>query len=228
MLYDDKYLNHFFNISCGRARLVDFAGYTVNATKAPGVPAAVAAKGLALADKREAFMASVVKRLAGSGSTQTNTKNEQDQWDDIHDFLTETDVKIIRPAYFGKPGIADIYPAKLGGLTASTQAKRLPNFEAYTEALEANEALLTAAPGKAARKLLEAYRAVADAKDQGESGVATLIQDMGPEAVALCWALWDVHCAGLAAYPRNPEKAAALFNYGLLPRKKRGAKQPVA
>ncbi len=223
MLYADKYDNHFLNITCGRARFADFAGYTVNALKAAGTPAALAALAGPLASAQAAFLTDVARRTTGGGSTQDNTQAEDTQWTAIRAFLAETDTVTLRPAYFKNAvGLQAIYPAKLGGLTEATKGTRLAKFEAYVQALEAAAPRLTPAPGKAARKLLDAYRAVADTKDTGENAVAGLIQQLGPQAVALCEALFDVHCTGLATYSRTPALAAALFNYGLLPKKKRG------
>ena len=229
MLYDDKYANHFLNIVCGRARFADFALYTVNALKAAGTPPALAALAAPLGTAQAAFLTDVAKRTTGGGGSQDNTLAENTQWTAIHAFLTETDVVTIRPAYFKDAvGLKAIYPAQLGGLTEATKGTRLAKFEAYVLALEAAAPKLTAAPGKAARKLLEAYRVVADAKDTGENAVAGLIQQLGPKAVALCEALFDVHCTGLAAYARTPAQAAALFNYGLLPNRTSRAAKPKA
>lgn len=229
MLYDDKYANHFFNIECGRARFGDFAGYTLTAIQAPDMPAALTALVPGLEEVLTDFRADVVTRIGADGITQENTETEDDVWDDIHEFLTETDVVVLRPAYFKNPkGLKKIYPNKFGALTESAKSTRLDNFEAYTQALEAAEAVITNVPGKAARKLLEKYRTVAETKDAGQSGVASIIQRLGPKAEAVCWALWDVHCAGLAAFSRQPKRVKSLFNYGLLPRKKRGAKKAKA
>jgi hypothetical protein len=229
MLFDDKYDNHFLNIVCGRARFIKFGDYTLTAIQAADMPAGVMALTPGLKAALADFRADVVTRIGADGTTQANTETEDDQWDDIHEFLTRTDVKILRPAYFDDAkGLKEIYPQKLGGLTESTKPNRLPNFEAYTLALEAAEDIITDAPGKAARKLLEKYRDVAETKDAGESGVASIIQLLGPKAEAVCWALWDVHCAGLHAFSRQPKRVKALFDYGQLPRKKRGAKKKAA
>ena len=227
MSYADKYINHILNIECGRARFADFAAYTLNAVKAPGLPAALAAQAAPLGAAQAAFLADVVKRTGGGGTAQGNTATENEQWDVIRAFVAKTDVVTIQPAYFDNAaGLNAIYPAKLSGLTKATKGTRLAKLEAYVKALEAAAPALTAAPGAAARQLLVAYRAVADVKDTGENAVASTIEALGPKAVALCWALWDVHCTGLAAYSRTPDRAAVLFNYGLLPKKKRGKAKP--
>lgn len=221
MIYDDKYAIHFFNIECGRARFGDFGDYALTAIKAPGMPAALAALAPPLEAALTDFRGDVVTRIGADGITQVNTETEDDVWDDIHEFLTRTDVIILRPAYFDdKKGLKEIYPHKLGGITESLKPNRLTNFEAYTQALEAAKDVITDAPGKAARKLLEKYRKVAETKDAGQSGLAGLIERLGPKAEAVCWALWDVHCAALHVFSREPKRAKALFNYGLLPRRK--------
>jgi hypothetical protein len=225
MLFEDKYENHFLNIECGRARFVDFATFTLNAVKATGVPAALAALAPGLTTAITAFGTDVVTRTATSGTTQTNTATEDEQWKVIKAFITATDVKTVQPAYFeNAKGLTKIYPNKLGGLTQAKKGVRLSLFEAYVQALEAATPVLTDVPGKAARALLVQYRAVAATKDSAESGVNALIKQLGPKAEAVCWALWDVHCNALAAYPRNPKQAAGFFNYTLLPAKKRGPK----
>jgi len=228
MIYDDKYDNHFLNIECGRKRFTDFATYTLNALEVPGMPALLKALAPPLRTVLASFGDKVVDRVGTDGSTKDNTADEDDQWDDIQEFITETDVKVVRPAFFKKPGLNKIYPNRLRGLTQSKKTDRLTNFEAYVKALEAAEDLLTDAPGKAARKLLVDYRKVAITKDQGESQEATLIELLGPEAEALCWALWDVHCTALQVYARTPAQAAALFDYGGLPRRKSRAKAKAA
>lgn len=134
-------------------------------------------------------------------------------------------MKVVRPAFYKKTGLNKIYPNKLRGLTQSKKTDRLTKFEAYAKALEDARELLTGAPGKAAHKLLAEYRKVAVSKDQGESQEATLIELLGPEAEVVCWALWDVHCTSLQEYSRTPTQAAALFDYGSLPRKKRLSKK---
>ncbi|WP_210513672.1 hypothetical protein [Hymenobacter terricola] len=227
MLFDDKYDNHFLHIDCGRAKFITFADYTLTAVSKPDAPAALAALAPALALVLAAFGGHVVARTGGGGTAQTATATEDGQWTAIKAFITETDVKAVRPAYFGNDeGLLTIYPAKLGGLTQASKATRLTKFEAYVQALEGAAALLTAAPGQAARLLLKDYRAVASTKAGTKSGVTALIGKLGPEAEAVCWALWDVHCAGLAVYARSPRLAAALFDYALLPTKKRGTPPP--
>jgi hypothetical protein len=228
MLYADKYDNHFLHIECGRKRFTDFATYTLNALGLPGRPDGLAALADPLREKLASFSGKVVERVGTDGSTKDNTADEDDQWDDIQEFIHETDVKVVKPAYYGKPGLNKVYAVGLKGLTQSKKPDRLPNFEAYVKALEAAKDLLTTAPGKAARQLLEDYRRVATTKDQGESSEATLIELLGPEAEAVCWALWDVHCTGLQVYARTPDQAAALFDYGLLPRRKSRAKNKAA
>ena len=225
MLFEDKYENHFLNISCGRARFVDFATFTLNAVKAAGAPAALAALAPGLNTVIGAFGADVVTRTTTGGTTQTNTATEDQQWTAIQAFITATDVKTVQPAYFDNAkGLTKIYPNKLSSLTQALKGVRLTRFEAYVQALEAATPVLTDAPGKAARALLKQYRDVAATKDSGESGVATLIKQLGPKAEAVCWALWEVHCNALSAHSRNPEQAAGYFNYTLLPPKKRGPK----
>lgn len=217
MLYADKYENHFLNIDCGRARFADFSRFTLNALKSSTTPA-LTALGPGFDATLQAFSADVVTRTGSGGATQGETASENAQWDAIKAFISRTDKVAVQPAFIDHPeGLKTIYPAKLSGLTQATKGTRLAKLEAYVKALEAAAPTLPAKVGQDARKLFINYRTLADTKDAGQTAVATLIQELGPEAVALCEALWQVHCTALAAYYATPHLAATYFNYGLLP-----------
>ena len=156
--------------------------------------------------------------MAGGGATQGSTASEGEQWDAIKAFIHTTDIEVVQPAYHASaPDLLAIYPDKLGGLTQSKHDFRFSCFTVYTEALEAREEKITEAPGKAARVLLEAYKTVADTKQGAEKAVTDIIATLGPDALALCAALWEVHTLALYTFRATPALAAAFFDYDLLP-----------
>ncbi len=221
MMYAEKYLNHFLFIVAGRARFATFARYTLNGLRLPGTPKALQA----LADPFEAalakFEAGIVQRVAGSGATQGSTASEGEQWTAIKDFIHTTDVEVVQPAYHASAlDLLAIYPDKLSGLTQTKHGFRLSRFTAYTEALEARTGKITKDPGKAARVLLEAYKTVANTKQGAEKAVTDTIATLGPDANALCAALWEVHTLALYTFRATPALAAAFFDYDLLPKHK--------
>ena len=224
MRYADKYENHFLNIVAGRARFAEFALYTLNAVGAAGTAAPVAKLKAPLQVALDTFQAFVVDRATGSGDTQAQTATENEQWTLMRTFILDTDVELLKPTYNkDKPALKTFYPQKISGLRQATKSLRQSRFEAYVEALEAAEAKIGPEAGKQARALLATYKNISDNKDAAESAVASIIQELDPASEALRWALWDVHCAALSAYSRNPGKAGALFDYSLLPVKKRGS-----
>ena len=224
MRYAEKYENHFLNIVAGRARFGEFAAYTLNALGAAGVPAPVTDLKAPLEEALVTFRTFVVERASGSGDTQTQTASENEQWQLMREFITDTDVVLLKPTYHKeKATLLTFYPQKISGLRQATKSLRISRFTAYVQALEAAADKIGAEAGQQARALLDTYQQVANTKDLAESTVADLIQELSPAAEALCWALWDVHCAALYAYRRTPGRAAALFDYALLPIKKRGS-----
>lgn len=227
MLYADKYDNHFLNIDCGRARFADFSRFTGNALGQASAPPALAALAPGFAKTLQAFADDVVTRTGRGGTTQGNTEAEDAQWAAIKAFISRTDKVAVQPAFVDNPaGLSAIYPARLSGLTQASKGTRLAKFAAYVQALEAAAPALAAKAGQDARQLLKDYQALADEKDAGQADVSTLIQQLGPKAVALCEALWQAHCVALATHWATPHLAAAYFNYGLLPAKKRGPGKP--
>ena len=218
MRYAEKYENHFLNITAGRARFGEFATYTLNALAAPGLPKVVTDQRTPLRTVLDVFMNFVADRTGSGGGTQTQTATEDQQWELMKKFIKQTDVKLIQPAYYDDPAaLKTFYPNKLGELTQANKNVRIPRFTAYVKALEAAEEKIGPEAGQEARELLTTYQTIANTKDTAESTVADLIKELGPAANDLCWALWDVHCAALHAYSRNPGRAAALFDYSLLP-----------
>lgn len=221
MMYADKYLNHFLFIVAGRARFAAFARYVLNAIRRPGTPEVL----LELADAFEVilvkFEKGLVQRVAGAGATQGNTATEEEQWTLIKAFINKNQIEVVNPAYHeSAKDMLAIYPDKLGGLTQSKHDFRLSRFTAYTEALEARAERISEAPGVAARLLLLDYKEVYDIKQSDEKGVTDTIATLGPDAKALCWALWGIHTTALNFYKDTPELAAAFFDYDILPQHK--------
>ena len=222
MMYADKYQNHFLFIVAGRARFATFARYVLNGLRLPGTPAALQALVPAFEEALTKFEAGIVRRVAGGGTAQGSTATEEEQWALIKTFIHNTDVEVVKPAYHKSPAdLLKIYPDKLSGLTQTKHDFRLSRLTAYTEALEARKGKITDAPGKAARALLDDYEEVADTKQGAEKAVADTIAALGPDAEALCRALWEVHTLALYTFRAAPAQAAAFFDYDLLPQNKR-------
>ncbi|UOQ97947.1 hypothetical protein MUN81_00255 [Hymenobacter sp. 5317J-9] len=225
MLYADKYENHFLNIETSRGRLAEFARYTATALDAPGTPAALAALAPALGAALTAFDGGLSNRTAGSGSTQSGTRTEDAVWRQVQALVQELDVTKVKPAYFGQPAeLLAVYPDKLSGLTQAPKTKRLARFRAYVEALEARAKKLGADGGARARALLTQYGAATAGKQTAQKAVRDSIATLGPDAEALCAALWEVHTGALWAHRAAPAQAAAYFDYALLATPARKAK----
>lgn len=123
------------------------------------------------------------------------------------------------PVYCAKPdGLLALYPDQHSGLTQAPLPLRIPRLTAYAEALEARAATLGADAGQRARTLLGQYEAIYTAKQQADKDTADTIAALGPDAIAVCERLWEVHLAALGLYRTQPAKARAFFNYGLLPK----------
>lgn len=217
---DDKYENFLATLRASRPVLAAFADFTVAAVGAAGVDALIAAQLPGLAAARADFRTGLVERTAGSGSTQTGTSSEETAFAAFKAFLTDTNTRYLQPRFLDHPTEEAIfYPDKLGGLTQARVGKRLARLTAYTQAVEAaaGAAALPAALGPQARALLTAYAATADTKATGRAHLQDTIAGLGPDAVALAEALWDVHTAALFAHRRAPLQARKYFDYASLP-----------
>jgi len=217
-MYDERYDNHFRRLQASRDTFAAFADYTLEALK----PAAVAKL---LRDERPALQAALDKfrqglsgRTTGSGQRQSGTQTEDQAFKSLKELVQATDKKLLQPRFYDYPAEkALFYPDKLGGLTQAPKTKRITRFTAYVQQLEAHADASLQAAGAQARALLTAYAAATAVKNQGGKTVKDIISALGPDALALADALWDVHCAALYVHRREPAQAPTYFNYSLLP-----------
>jgi hypothetical protein len=226
---DDKYENFMANLRASRPALATFADFTVTAVGAPGVDALIGAQLPGLTAARAKFRAGLVTRTVGSGGSQAGTATEETAFAEFNKFLTDTDVRHLRPYFLDHPASeATFYPDKLSGLTQAPKGKRLARLTAYTEALEAapkppktpapeGPAFLPVALGPKARTLLTAYEAAASSKTKSRTTLTDSITAQGPDFDALAEALWDVHTAALFVHRRAPKMARKYFDYASLP-----------
>jgi hypothetical protein len=225
-MYEDKYENFFLNITAGRARFAEFAGYTRTALLAPGLPPELAALAPPFEAALAAFVAGVAGRTASAGAAQGGTRAEDAVWADFRAFIKATDVTLIQPAFYQDPAaLLAYYPDKVGGLTQAPKRLRLPRLMAYVQALQTYNKPIATKAGAPAAALLAQYQAATAGKDQAQSSVQDAIASLDPSRLALCAQLWEVHTTGLYVYRATPRRAAALFNYTLLP-KNRPAPKP--
>lgn len=223
---DDKYENFMANIRAARPVLAAFADFTVAAVGAAGVDALLTAQLPGLTAARAAFQTSLVTRTTGSGRRQTGTSSEDTAFAAFKAFIKDTDTRHLQPYFLDHPAEgATFYPDKLGGLTQAPKPKRLSRLTAYTQALEAAPPPAQAAAGSAlpptlgaqARALLVAYAAADAVRTSGRTTLQDTIASLGPDAVALAEALWDVHTAALFVHRRDPQQARKYFDYASLP-----------
>ncbi|MFD2718890.1 hypothetical protein ACFST9_09195 [Hymenobacter monticola] len=106
--------------------------------------------------------------------------------------------------------------------------ERLTRLTAYTEALEASPDAAVKAQGTPARALLKKYEKASTAKTQARTALQGTLDELGPAAVAVAEALWDVHLAALYAHRRQPLTARKYFDYASLPNRVYPKKQTAA
>lgn len=218
-MYEDKYENFFLNITAGRARFAEFAGYTRTALLAPGLPPELAALAKPVEAALAAFVAGVASRTAGAGAAQGGTRTEDAAWAALKAFVKSTDVTLIQPAFYQDPAaLLAYYPDKPSGLTQAPKKLRLPRLMAYVQALQTYSKTIATKAGPQAAALLAQYQAATADKDQAQNSVQDAIASLDPSRQALCAQLWEVHTTGLYVYRATPRRAAALFNYTLLPK----------
>ena len=218
-MYEDKYENFFLNSTAGHARFAEFAGYTRTALLAPGLPPELAALAKPLEAALAAFVAGVAGRTASAGAAQGGTRTENAVWQEFKTFIKATDVTLIQPAFYRDPAaLLAYYPDKQSGLTQAPKRLRLPRLMAYVQALQTHNKAIATKAGPPAAALLAQYQAATADKDQAQSSVQDAIASLDPSRQALCAQLWEVHTTGLYVYRATPRRAAALFNYTLLPK----------
>lgn len=215
---NDKYENFFLHLKVTPEALATFGDFTATAVAAPGVEALVAGHGKALATAVAALREDVVTRRGQGGSSQASTSTEQTAFAAFKGFLTATDKKVLTPyLYDHADERATYYPAKLAGLTQAPVKLRLTRLTAYTEALEAAPDKAVRDQAAPARALLTAYEQASTTKTKARTSLQGAIGELGPAAVAVAEALWDVDTAARYAHRRTPAKARQYFNYASLP-----------
>lgn len=215
---NDKYENFFLHLKISPEGLATFGDFTATAVAAPGVDAVVAGHGPALATAVAALRTEVVARRGQGGSSQTSTSTEQTAFDAFKAFISATDAKVLNPYLFDHADErATYYPNKLSGLTQASVKQRLSRLTTYTEALEASPAKAVRDQAAPARALLTAYAQASTTKTKARTGLQAAIGELGPAAVAVAEALWDVDTAARYAHRRAPMQARQYFNYASLP-----------
>jgi hypothetical protein len=195
---------------------------------APGVEALVAGQGKALGSAVAELREDIVTRQGKGGSSQTGTSTTQTAFDAFKGFINATDKKVLTPYFYDHADERPTYyPDNLGGLTQAPVKYRLARLTAYTQALEAAQDKAVHEQATPARALLTAYEQAGTTKTQARTGLLAAIGELGPAAVAVAEALWDVHTAAVFAHRRAPIKARQYFDYASLPNRVY-AKKPVA
>lgn len=218
-MHEDKYENFFLNMTAGRSRFAEFAGYTRTALLAPGLPPELGALAQPFEAALATFVAGVASRTSGAGAAQGGTRTEDAVWADIKAFVKATDITLIQPAFYHDPAaLLAYYPDKVSGLTLAAKKLRLPRLMAYVQAVQTYNKAIAGKAGAQAAALLTQYQAATAEKDKAQSSVQDAIASLDPSWQALCAQLWEVHTTGLYVYRATPRRAAALFNYTLLPK----------
>jgi hypothetical protein len=214
----DKYENFFLHLRASREGLAKFAEFTATAVAAPGIEALVAGHGAALTAAVAELRADLVTRQGQGGSAQTGTSAESQAFEAFKTFLKATDTKVLRPyLYDHADEEKTYYPDKLTGLTQARVKDRATRLTAYVQALQAAADAGVKAQAPAAAALLKAYTKAAAAKTKARTDLQGTIAELGPGALAVAEALWDVHTAAGYAHRREPGQARRYFDYASLP-----------
>lgn len=229
----DKYENFFLHLKTSREGLAAFADFTATAVAAPGTDALVAEQAARLTAAVAGLRQDMTARQGLGGGSQTGTSAEQTAFEAFKAFVTTTDVKVLKPYLFDHAAEqATYYPNKLSGLTQAAVKARLTRLTAYTKALEAAPDKTVQAQAAPARALLTAYEKAGSAKTKARTNLQQTIADLGPAALAVAEALYDVHTAACYVHRREPTQARQYFGYASLPNrtypKKKAAARKVA
>ena len=225
---NDKYENFFLHLKSSREGLAKFAEFTATAVAAPGVDALIAGTGAALTVAVAALRQGLVARRGQGGSAQTGTSAEQTAYEAFKVFIQATDAKVLRPYFYDHADEHDTYyPDDLTGLTQARVKERPTRLAAYVQALQASADGTVQAQGAAAAALLKKYTKAATTKTKGRTDLRQTIGDLGPGAVAVAEALYDVHTAACYVHRRAPRDARRYFDYASLPNRV-FAKKPAA
>ena len=226
--YHDLYTNHFSNIRCSRPTFLGFLNYTATAL-ADSPTAALQALHPGLLAAAAALGGTVVAREGQDGTGQSLTRSKKDVLRAMRVFVQDTNAVALVPAYRQQPDkLKELLPQGLMHLTDANTTDFPVRFQAFAAALAAHAAVLTAAPGKAAAKLLAELTAATTAKDAGLKVAKETIGSLGGQWGHACQLLWQVHCTALGACWEKPEQAEIYFNYGLLPRRTGGKAKPAS
>lgn len=217
-MYDERYDNHFRRLQASRDTLATFADFTLDALLPAGVARLLRDERPALQAALDTFRKGLSGRTTGDGQRQSGTQTENEAFILLKELVRATNQKLLQPRFVDYPAEeALFYPDKLGGLTQAPKTKRLTRFTAYVEQLEGHSEANLQAAGAQTKALLTAYTAATTVKNKGSKAVKDTISALGPDALTLADALWDVHCAALYVHRREPAKAPTYFNYALLP-----------
>lgn len=215
---NDKYENFFLNLKTTPEGLAQFGDFTATAVAAPGIAALITEHGPALQAAVAALREDIVTRRSQGGSSQAGTSTEQAAFAAFKEFITATDKKVLTPYLYDHPAERPAYyPDNLSGLTQAPVKPRLTRLTAYTQALEASPDKTVKAQAAPARALLTAYTAASTSKTKARTDLQGAIGELGPAALAVAAALWDVHTAALYAHRRAPQQARQYFDYASLP-----------
>lgn len=226
-MYAERYDNHFRRLQASRDTFAAFADFTLEALQPAAVPKLLRDERPALQTALEAFREGLSGRATGSGQRQSGTQTEDEAFENLKKLVQATDKKLLQPRFYDHPAEkALFYPDKLSGLTQAPKARRLARFTAYGQQLAAHPDAALQAAGAQLSTLLASYTAATTLKNQGTKALKDTLSALGPDALALADALWQVHCAALYVYRQEPAKARASFNYDLLP--KRNAQRAAA
>ena len=225
---NDKYENFFLHLKASREGLAKFADFTATAVAAPGVDALVAGTGAALTAAVAALRQGLVARRGQGGSAQTDTSAEQTAFDVFKEFVQATDTKVLQPYFYDHADQHDTYyPDELAGLTQAPVKERPTRLAAYVKALQESTDPTVQAQAAPAAALLKKYTKAATTKTQGRTDLRQTITELGPGALAVVEALYDVHTAACYVHRRAPRDARRYFDYASLPNRVY-AKKPAA
>lgn len=224
---NDKFENFYLNLKGSRDTLVAFADFTATAVAAPGIEGLIAGHGPALAEAVAGLRQDMVTRQGQDGGSQSGTSAESTAFAAFRVFIVATDTKVLGPYLFDHATErATYYPAKLGGLTQAPMKTRLTRLTAYTQALEGARDKTVQAQAAPARVLLETYTTASTTKTKARTSLQQTIGELGPAALAVAEALWDVNTAALYVHRRAPLHARQYFDFARLPNRT-AIKKPV-
>ncbi|PJJ58826.1 hypothetical protein [Hymenobacter chitinivorans] len=219
-MYDERYDNHFRRLRASRDTFAAFADFTLEALKPASVAKLLRDERPALQAALDQFRLGLRGRTTGSGQRQRGTQTENEAFEDLKKLVQINNIRLLQPRFLEHPAEEVLfYPDKLIGLTGAAKTKRLTRFAAYVQQLEEHSDAALQTAGAQTKALLAVYTEATTVKNRGQKAVQDTISDLGPDALALADALWDVHCTALYVHRREPAKASTYFNYALLPKR---------